>query len=178
MPGTHRASSTRISQSITKSRSSDLNNENLPVTSPSQPPPHFYAKAEEYWKHVPPTIDGMLGGYSSLNVPDIADSHAFLEEFGPTTTAYALDCGSGIGRITKQLLLPRFTFVDMVEVTQAFLDKAEDYIGEDFENVGELFCVGLQEFIPPRGRYDLIWIQWVIGHLTDLTLVEFLKRCI
>lgn len=36
---------------------------------------------------------------------------------------------------------------------------------------------GLQTFAPPVGRYDLIWIQWVSGHLTDDDFVEFFKRC-
>ncbi|CAH8431854.1 unnamed protein product [Heterobilharzia americana] len=120
----------------------------------------------------------MLSGYTSLNVPDITDSEAFLDEFGPSTTAYALDCGAGIGRVTKQLLLPRFSIVDMVELTQAFLDQTEEYIGPtDFPRVGERFCMGLQEFTPPTGRYDLIWIQWVLGHLSDLALLAFLERC-
>ncbi|CAL8102895.1 unnamed protein product [Calicophoron daubneyi] len=145
---------------------------------PSEPPPTFYTKAKDYWCHVPATIDGMLGGYSSLNVPDIEDSNIFLDEFGPSTTAYAIDCGAGIGRVTKQLLIPRFNLVDMVELTQSFLDQTEEYIGaEDMANVGERFCVGLQDFTPPRGRYDLVWIQWVLGHLADITLVSFLKRC-
>lgn len=26
-------------------------------------------------------------------------------------------------------------------------------------------------------EYDLIWIQWVIGHLIDKDLVTFLKNC-
>ncbi|KAF5402343.1 hypothetical protein PHET_04338 [Paragonimus heterotremus] len=148
------------------------------VISPTEPPPDFYSNAKTYWSQVSPTVDGMLGGYSSLNVPDIEDSHLFLDEFGPVTTAYALDCGSGIGRVTKQLLIPRFNFVDMVEVTQSFLDQAKEYIGEeDFDSIGERFCSGLQDFTPPVGRYDLIWIQWVLGHLTDVALVGFLQRC-
>ncbi|CAH8833807.1 unnamed protein product [Trichobilharzia szidati] len=141
-------------------------------------PVSFYTKAKDYWSHVSPTVDGMLSGYTSLNVPDITDSEAFLDEFGPSTTAYALDCGAGIGRVTKQLLLPRFSIVDMVELTQSFLDQTEEYIGPtDFPRVGERFCMGLQEFTPPTGRYDLIWIQWVLGHLSDLALLAFLKRC-
>ena len=24
-----------------------------------------------------------------------------------------------------------------------------------------------QDFTPEEGRYDLIWCQWVLGHLTD-----------
>ncbi|KAF3848688.1 hypothetical protein F7725_015185 [Dissostichus mawsoni] len=34
----------------------------------------------------------------------------------------------------------------------------------------------LQKFLG-SGRYDVIWIQWVIGHLTDDHLVDFLQRC-
>ncbi|KAK4473202.1 hypothetical protein MN116_004378 [Schistosoma mekongi] len=146
--------------------------------SPVGTPANFYSKAKCFWSQVPATVDGMLSGYTSLNVPDIADSEMFLDEFGPSTTAYALDCGSGIGRVTKQLLLPRFSIVDMVELTQSFLDQTENYIGpDDFPRVGERFCIGLQDFTPPAGRYDLIWIQWVLGHLSDLALLAFLKRC-
>lgn len=113
--------------------------------SPVGTPVTFYSKAKIYWSQVPATVDGMLSGYTSLNVPDIADSEIFLDEFGPSTTAYALDCGAGIGRVTKQLLLPRFSIVDMVELTQSFLNQAEEYIGpEDFPRVGERFCIGLQ----------------------------------
>ncbi len=31
----------------------------------------------------------------------------------------------------------------------------------------QFFCSGLQEFVPEKAKYDLIWIQWVIGYLTD-----------
>ncbi|GAA48518.1 alpha N-terminal protein methyltransferase 1 [Clonorchis sinensis] len=168
----------RSQRKSTSSRSSNSDATPEPPFSPTDPPATFYSRAKEYWANVSPTIDGMLGGYSSLNVPDIEDSHAFLDDYGPNTTAYALDCGSGIGRVTKQLLLPRFNSVDMAELTQAFLDQSEAYIGaEDFTRVGERFCTGLQDFIPPRGRYDLVWIQWVLGHLSDVALVGFLQRC-
>lgn len=39
------------------------------------------------------------------------------------------------------------------------------------------FFLKFQDFTPPTGRYDLIWIQWVLGHLSDLALLAFLKRC-
>ncbi|KAM9734722.1 N-terminal Xaa-Pro-Lys N-methyltransferase 1 [Menidia menidia] len=142
----------------------------------------FYSNAEGYWKDVAPTVDGMLGGYGSISSIDINGSKAFLKKFlgdgeGKTGTAFALDCGAGIGRITKRLLLPLFTTVDMVDVTKEFLDKARPYLGEEGKRVGNYFCCGLQDFSPETGRYDVIWIQWVIGHLTDDHLVEFLRRC-
>ncbi|KAM9820183.1 N-terminal Xaa-Pro-Lys N-methyltransferase 1 [Neosynchiropus ocellatus] len=164
----------------------------------------FYSNAEDYWREVPPTVDGMLGGYGSISNIDINGSKAFLQRFlgvrispnspdpmnssqflclvlkegqGKTTPGCALDCGAGIGRITKRLLLPLFKTVDLVDVTQEFLDKAKTYLGEDGKRVGHYFCCGLQDFKPESGRYDVIWIQWVIGHLTDEHLVDFLQRC-
>lgn len=82
---------------------------------------------------------------------------------GKTGTRCALDCGAGIGRITKRLLLPLFNTVDLVDVTQEFLDKAKTYLGSEGKRVGNFFCSGLQDFVPESGRYDVIWIQWVIG---------------
>nr|XP_058158245.1 N-terminal Xaa-Pro-Lys N-methyltransferase 1 isoform X1 [Dasypus novemcinctus] len=101
------------------------------------------------------------------------------EEEGPskTGTSYALDCGAGIGRITKRLLLPLFKVVDMVDVTEDFLVKAKTYLGEEGKRVRNYFCCGLQDFSPEPNSYDVIWIQWVIGHLTDQHLAEFLRRC-
>ena len=86
---------------------------------------------------------------------------------GKTGTMCALDCGAGIGRITKRLLLPLFQTVDLVDVTQEFLDQARTYLGEESKRVGHYFCTGLQDFVPEPGRYDVIWIQWVIGGYPD-----------
>lgn len=142
----------------------------------------FYCKAKKYWKDVPPTVDGMLGGYGHISSIDINGSKKFLQRFlrdGPHKTGNlcALDCGAGIGRITKRLLLPLFKTVDMVDVTDEFLSKAKSFLGEDGKRIGDYFCCGLQDFVPEPNRYDVIWIQWVIGHLTDSHLVDFLKRC-
>lgn len=38
----------------------------------------FYSNAEGYWKDIPPTVDGMLGGYGSISSIDISGSKAFL----------------------------------------------------------------------------------------------------
>lgn len=142
----------------------------------------FYSKAKKYWKDIPPTVDGMLGGYGHISNIDINSSRKFLLRFirdcpTKTGTARALDCGAGIGRITKRLLLPLFKTVDMVDVTEDFLNKAKSYLGEEGRRVRNYFCCGLQDFSPEPGAYDVIWIQWVIGHLTDEDLSSFLKRC-
>jgi protein N-terminal methyltransferase len=96
---------------------------------------------------------------------------------GSTETRRALDCGAGIGRITKRLLLPIFKEVDMVELNQKFLDQAPQFIGEESSRVKNLFCSGLQDYSPADGHYDVIWCQWVLGHLRDNDLVKFFQRC-
>lgn len=108
-----------------------------------------------------------------------------LFQDGPnrTGTTRALDCGAGIGRITKRLLLPLFKTVDMVDVTEDFLTKAKSYLGEEGRRVRNYFCCGLQDFSPEANSYDVIWIQWVIGEghsacggLTSLSSVQLLLR--
>lgn len=97
---------------------------------------------------------------------------------GKTGRGCALDCGAGIGRITKRLLLPLFNTVDLVDVTQEFLDKAKAYLGEESKRVGNYFCSGLQDFVPESGRYDVIWIQWVIGEfLRDESHGSLVDKC-
>ncbi len=36
---------------------------------------------------------------------------------------------------------------------------------------------GLQNFTPEPNAYDIIWIQWVTGHLTDEDFIAFMTRC-
>ncbi|KAK7094851.1 N-terminal Xaa-Pro-Lys N-methyltransferase 1-like [Littorina saxatilis] len=142
----------------------------------------FYTDAKEYWDSVNPTIDGMLGGYAKISPTDINGSRAFMRPLlkiggGKTGTQRALDCGAGIGRITKRLLLPMFETVDMVELSQKFCDAAREFIGKDSSRVDRIKCCGLQDFTPEPGRYDVIWCQWVLSHLRDDDLVAFLRRC-
>ncbi len=89
----------------------------------------------------------------------------------------ALDCGSGIGRVTKNVLLHYFTTVDMADLTQNFLDSSTTYLGKSNDRIGEKFRTGLQDFVPKENYYDVIWIQLVSGQLTDLHFKRFLKRC-
>ncbi|PAA77090.1 hypothetical protein BOX15_Mlig005282g1, partial [Macrostomum lignano] len=142
----------------------------------------FYTDAERYWATVEATEAGMMGGNDSLDEIEISSSRMFLtraaELAGLRQLNRALDCGSGIGRVTKKLLLPMFATVDMAEVTSHFLAKSREYIGEpDASRVGRQFYCGLQDLtFPAETRYDLVWVQWVIGHLRDAHLVDFLRR--
>jgi protein N-terminal methyltransferase len=35
----------------------------------------------------------------------------------------------------------------------------------------------LASFRPPLGVYDAIWAQWILGHLTDTSVVQLLRAC-
>ncbi|XP_059840435.1 N-terminal Xaa-Pro-Lys N-methyltransferase 2 [Hypanus sabinus] len=141
----------------------------------------FYARAKRFYEDVPATEEGMMGDYLELNSTDIEASCVFLKKFvggpGKSDTEYALDCGSGIGRVSRYVLLPVFSSVDMVDMMDNFLFEALSYIGKDVKKVKDYFCFPLQGFTPPIKKYDVIWIQWVTGHLTDKDLMLFLIRC-
>jgi len=120
----------------------------------------------------------VLGGFAQISPLDIRDSKAFiaaLQQCG-LRLGTAIDCGAGIGRITSQLLLPLFQTVDLVEQNPAYVAKAQELI-KAAPNMRHFFTCGLQSFMPAAEEYDVIWIQWVIGHLPDDRLVDFLKRC-
>ncbi|KAJ2153453.1 hypothetical protein IWW43_001314 [Coemansia sp. RSA 1935] len=142
----------------------------------------WYEDADTYWKSVPSSVDGMLGGLQVVHTPDIRDSLLFLTKLQTNHTLrtnYACDCGAGIGRVSKHFLLRRFNTVDLVEQNGEFLREAAEYLQSERSEgrVGDMFDVGLQAFTPVQARYDVVWCQWVLSHLTDDDLVAFFKRC-
>ncbi|CBI31098.3 unnamed protein product, partial [Vitis vinifera] len=91
-------------------------------------------------------------------------------------------CGSGIGRVTKNLLIRYFNEVDLVEPASHFLEAARETLASgklmfsDMHKAANFYCVPLQDFTPETGRYDVIWIQWCIGQLADDDFISFFKR--
>ena len=65
----------------------------------------------------------------------------------------------------------------MVEQDKHFLEKAKEYLAGN-DKVGSLFCAGLQNFNFDCACYNVIWCQWVLGHLTDQHLVRFFVRAV
>ncbi|RLN59373.1 hypothetical protein BBJ28_00005339 [Nothophytophthora sp. Chile5] len=155
---------------------------------PAQPQLTWYASAHEYWDdeaNCPLSDDGVLGGFAHVSGVDIRESKRFLTHIRDSLRpewecGAAADCGAGIGRVSKQLLLPMFQHVDLVEQSPRLLRGVSLYLGADEQlrsRVRRLYCMGLQDFEPTAASYDLIWLQWVLVHLTDVDCVRFLRRC-
>nr|CAG4642080.1 EOG090X0EJQ [Eurycercus lamellatus] len=140
----------------------------------------FYTDAAQYWASVPPTVDGMLGGLSKISDIDLKGSQRFLNSIYQLVQCpgkeRALDGGAGIGRVTQGFLMKNFPVVDLVEQDKGFIEEAKRALAST-NHRGEFFHSGLQNFTPKQEMYDIIWVQWVLGHLTDEDLVNFLKRC-
>uniref|UniRef100_A0A2P2I9H1 Alpha N-terminal protein methyltransferase 1 n=1 Tax=Hirondellea gigas TaxID=1518452 RepID=A0A2P2I9H1_9CRUS len=138
-----------------------------------------YSDAASYWSEVPPTVDGMLGGFARISSADIKGSETFLKSLfnrkDKPGRARCVDCGAGIGRITKRLLQRHFGKVDMVEQSRKFTDTARENFADN-PKLGEIYCMGLQDFAPAEAVYDVIWVQWVIIYLPDADLVAFFRR--
>lgn len=144
---------------------------------------NFYTDAEKYWERIPATVNGVMGGFQKLSAKDTSASRKLILSFteGPEASISnnrALDCGAGIGRVSKHLLLPLFKEVDLVEMNQSFLDRAQRYLGEAAKRVGQYYHTSLQNFTPQSGHYDVIWCQWVLSHLRNDDLIQFLSRCV
>ena len=102
----------------------------------------FYQDALSYWSKIPPTVDGMLGGFAYITKTDVRGSTSFLKDLMNNEKlgrSRALDCGAGIGRVTRNLLLPLFDRVDLLEFNKKFLDEAPAYIGKSTRLTKKLY---------------------------------------
>ncbi|CAK7332727.1 unnamed protein product [Dovyalis caffra] len=112
------------------------------------------------------SIDGALSGYGHENDANVKGSEGFLRtilvevfvEGGIDRHLVAFDHGFGIGRITKNLFYKG------------------NHMASDKHKATNFYYVPFREFTLDVGRYDVIWVQWCIGHLTDNDFVPFFKR--
>jgi len=66
--------------------------------------------------------------------------------------------------------------VHLVEVSKALLAQAEAKLRPYADRI-QLEQASLRVFAPQPAAYDLVWAQWVLGHLTDTDVVGLLARC-
>ena len=147
----------------------------------------WYAGGAAYWSNTAATNDGVLGGLGEVHEADTEDSMRFMKRCGALPDSKrnggdrelrALDVGAGIGRVTGGALLQLADTADLVEECEKFVERARVELAWAAPRVERFICEGMQNFTPEAGRYDLVWIQWCIGCLTDDDLVAFLGRCV
>jgi protein N-terminal methyltransferase len=156
------------------------------VDAPDHPPLDQEAGLK-YWESITADDNGVLGGYPEVSRVDLASNSRFLTKLRRNSKVYpgnakvqrVVDCGAGVGRVTKGFLSRIAETVDIVEPVEKLTDVITS--GEEFQKlreqgvIGKVFNVGLQDWIPET-QYDIIWIQWCLGQLTDNQLVELFER--
>ena len=88
-----------------------------------------------------------MGGFGRVTDIDVRDSNTFLDlihlKRPDLCHDIVADCGAGIGRVTKYLLLPRYKHVDMIEQSARLLQSSTEYIGADSIRTTQV-TIGLQ----------------------------------
>ncbi|KAB8076997.1 alpha-N-methyltransferase NTM1 [Aspergillus leporis] len=146
-----------------------------------------HAASIRYWNSVPANANvmlGMLGNYPWYTRIDLRGSKSFLSKVRrlvprcPTEgkLKQGVDCGAGVGRVTEGFLSHVCETVDAVEPVEKFTQVMQESVLKKAGVVGDIYTVGLEEWYPEK-KYDLIWTQFCVGHLTDAQLVEYFVRC-
>lgn len=138
----------------------------------------WYCKTKQHWAESDNTLKGILGGYDEVHESDVKTSSELLEgliNLQELMPFRAIDCGAGIGRVVKSVLINYFDEVDIVEQEEKFVYTCnEEFKGES--KVKDIYQASLQQF-QFKKKYDLIWIQWCMENLEDKDLLSFLIRC-
>jgi protein N-terminal methyltransferase len=164
----------------------------------------WYQMGADYWRESSPDLDGVLGGQTHVDAIDLSESLVFLRDsviagLG-VGTRRCLDCGAGIGRVTKGLLSLVFDRCDLVEQDEGLLSKAVIELSSTpatLSKLGSAVVAGLQELsfaellaMPISSsssssnkspvssiqtKYDVVWFQWVVGCILDVDYIRLLK---
>lgn len=126
----------------------------------------------------------MLGDYPWYTRIELQGSKNFLSKVRRLIPALSnkgkfslgVDCGAGVGRVTEGFLRHVCEVVDAVEPVEKFTRVLQDSQLKKDGVVGDIYTVGLEDWYPQK-KYDLIWTQWCVGHLTDAQLIAYVSRC-
>eukprot|EP00826_Nyctotherus_ovalis_P050516 TRINITY_DN6192_c0_g2_i1.p1 TRINITY_DN6192_c0_g2~~TRINITY_DN6192_c0_g2_i1.p1 ORF type:complete len:210 (+),score=44.93 TRINITY_DN6192_c0_g2_i1:186-815(+) len=138
---------------------------------------NWYTGSNNYWNNVSQDDAGMLQGWERVTAADIECSSNFLQSYIKTNKilpAKAIDCGGGIGRVSRELLTKFFSKVDIVDQASNLIQAAKTNVKS--ERMRNFYVSGLQDFEFPD-KYNCIWVQWVLMHMPDEDAVKLLKKC-
>lgn len=130
-----------------------------------------------YWESVEASVNGMMGGFESLsNIEEQSSVEFITKNVSEENRKLVLDCGAGIGRVSKNVLLKIFDKVTLLEPTVKLIDKAKEMLPTD--RVLHFHVNPIQNMEPKPdeiGSYDLVWFQWVLCYADDAELVNVLS---
>lgn len=163
---------------------------NLSTASDATAPDSLIDRATslKYWNEMPATSGGMLamlGEYPWYTRIDLRGNKTFLSKLArvsPSCSAFkskvkrGADCGAGVGRVTEGFLREACEVVDVVEPVEKFTRVISEGALKRDGVVEDIYTVGLEDWNPEK-EYDLVWMQFCVGHLTDRQLVECFCRC-
>jgi protein N-terminal methyltransferase len=134
------------------------------------------------WAREPASDSAMANGSSDEFVAeDVRHSRSVVSRLVSSgvvaATRHALDCGAGIGRVTRLVLLPAgFERVHLFDQEPRFVEHAREAFRDD-PRVVQVEVASVQEFAVAGLEFDLIWVQWVALFLADSEVAAFLHRC-
>ena len=137
----------------------------------------WYDKSKGYWEKQDRSVNGMLGGFPEVSGTDLLHSRDLVESLIAKQhlgTQRAADVGGGIGRVSYYVLSDFFKEIVIVDPVADFLPIAAGKLGTA---VAHQEIVASAQDWAPEGKFDAIWIQWVLMYLTDEDFVSFLRRC-
>ena len=140
----------------------------------------FYKVNENWWVkgyEGRVSLEGTMIG-DEASEEDVQHSQDFLRkalEGMPDDPCSALDCGAGIGRVTKAVLLPAVAgSVTLVDQSERWLQTAKKYLEHEADRCHFINC--RLETYQPSSSFDIIWIQWTLQYLTDEDVVHLLQN--
>ena len=71
------------------------------------------------------------------------------------------------------MLCQVYSTTDVMDQCEKYIEKAKEILKD--KKIGHFYTKGMQEF-EFEEKYDCVWIQWVISHLTDEHAVQFLVK--
>ena len=138
-------------------------------------PEHFSAAVADYYNAQPAVEVSVTGVNQEYSDSDLAGSLTFIRDLvsaiPPPRTA--LDCGAGVGRVAARALAPYFDTIDIIEPIEAFAIVAQNRLGA---RCGNVTIAPVQNVTFPKGKYDLVVVNWLLPHLSDVQAVKMLKR--
>jgi protein N-terminal methyltransferase len=138
----------------------------------------WYFKTKTHWANSESTIKGMLGGYEEVHGSDVKTSCELLEgliKLNKIKTSSVIDCGAGIGRVTKSILVNYFKKIDIMEQDEKFVQTCRESFKDD-PLIGNIYQNSLQDFKFEK-TYEVIWIQWCLENLEDDDIILFMEKC-